>query len=217
MIQLTKKNIEASYFLRNQMLHWNLLYDLLTREFTRCKLNNDIHEIGYKVKLVDKLYNCNLRQDYRKVANSLLNLDLDSLFEKSDLCSIVNKISEIQLPKYKEEGKYKRLREVFASKYCHFHYPHKFPITDSFSQLALSRLFNKKMKNYENNYTQFVHDINDLKKSIKFEITYVQIDSYLWLYGQWLNYTDKDQCSHEFRYLVEHEYEFLEHLSPEFN
>ncbi len=213
-MHITKKNIEVSYFLRNQMLQWNLLNDLLTREFTRCKLNNNIHEIGYKVKLVDKLYNCHLRQDNRKVANALLNLDLDSEFEKSDSCSIVNKISEIKLPKYKEEGKYKRLGEVFASKYCHFHYPHKFPITDSFSKIALSKLFDKKMKNYDKNYTQFVYDINVFKKKVEFEITYVQIDTYLWLYGQWLEYKDKDQCSHEFRYLVEHDYELLEQLSP---
>ena len=73
MIQLTKKNFQASDLLRNQMLQWNLLYDLLTREFTRCKLNNNIHEIGYKVELVDKLYNCHLRQDIRKVANALLD------------------------------------------------------------------------------------------------------------------------------------------------
>lgn len=145
MIQLTKKNITASYFLKNQMLHWNLLYDLLIREFTRCKLNNNVHEIGYKTELVDKLYNCQLRQNIRKVANALLYLDLDSLIEKSDSCSTVNKIAEIKLPKYKGEGNYKRLGEVFASKYCHFHYPHKFPITDSFSKIALSKLFYKKI------------------------------------------------------------------------
>jgi len=214
MIQLTKKNFQASDFLRNQMLQWNLLYDLLTREFTRCNLNNNIHEIGYKVELVDKLYNCHLRQDIRKVANALLNLDLDSEFEKSDSYSIFNKIAEIKLPKHKDEGYYKRLGEVFASKYCHFHYPHRFPITDSYSRLALSTLFNNKMNYYDNNYTQFVHDINDIKKNIKFEITYAQIDTYLWLYGQWLEYEDKNQCSHEFRYLIEHEYELLEDLSP---
>ncbi len=42
MIQLTKKNIKASHSLKNQILHWNLLYDLLTREFTRCNINNNI-------------------------------------------------------------------------------------------------------------------------------------------------------------------------------
>ncbi len=214
MIQLTKKNFQASDLLRNQMLQWNLLYDLLTREFARCKLNNNIHEIGYKVELVDKLYNCHLRQDNRKIVNALLNLDLDSEFEKSDSYSIVNKIAEIKLPKHKDEGMYKRLGEVFASKYCHFHYPHKFPITDSYSKIALSKLFDKKINYYDNNYTQFIHDINDLKNSIKFEITYAKIDTYLWLYGQWLEYKDKNQCSHEFRYLIECEYELLEDLSP---
>jgi len=213
MIRLTKKNFQASDLLRNQMLQWNLLYDLLTREFARCKLNNNIHEIGYKVELVDKLYNCHLRQDNRKIVNALLNLDLDSEFEKSDSYSIINKIAEIKLPKHKDEGMYKRLGEVFASKYCHFHYPHKFPITDSYSKIALSKLFDKKINYYDNNYTQFIHDINDLKNSIKFEITYAKIDTYLWLYGQWLEYKDKNQCSHEFRYLIEHQYDLLEDLS----
>lgn len=78
----------------------------------------------------------------------------------------------------------------------------------------LSKLFDKKINYYNNNYTQFIHDINDLKKNIKFQITYAQIDTYLWLYGQWLKYEDKNQCSHEFRYLIEHEYDLLEDLSP---
>lgn len=150
----------------------------------------------------------------RKVANALLNLDLDSEFEKSDSYSIVNKIAEIKLPKNKDERNYKRLGEVVASKYCHFHYPHKFPITDSFSKIALSTLFSKKMNYYDNNYTQFTHDINDLKKNTKFEVAYAQIDTYLWLYGQWLKYKDKNQCSHEFRYLIEREDDLLEDLSP---
>jgi len=109
MIQLTKKNIKASFSLKNQMLHWNMLYELLTREFTNRRLNNNIHEIGYKIELVDKLYNCHLGQNFRKVANKLLKLDLDIEFEKSDSYSIVNKIAEIQLPKHKDEGNYKRL------------------------------------------------------------------------------------------------------------
>lgn len=123
---LTKKNVSASNFLKDQMLNWNLLYELLTKEFNHCKFNNDVHEIGYKIELIDKLYNCHLRQDVRKVANALKSLDLDSLFEKSDSHSIVNKIAEIKLPKCKTKGSYKPLGEVFASKYCHFHYPINF-------------------------------------------------------------------------------------------
>ena len=213
MNHLTKKNILASNFLKDQMLNWNLLYELLTKEFNRCKFNNNIHEIGYKIELIDKLYNCHLRQDVRKAARALKSLDLDSLFEKSDSHSIVNKIAEIKLPKYETRGNYKRLGEVFASKYCHFHYPHKFPITDSLTRIALSKLFNKKKNFYNNNYTQFVRDINDLKKDLPFEITYAEIDAYLWLYGQWLNYIDKNQGSLEFLYLVKHHYKSLEQLS----
>ena len=213
MDQLTKKNIAASNFLKEQMLNWNLLYELLTREFKLCILNKDVHEIGYKIELVDKLYNCNLRQDVRKAANALKGLDLDSLFKKSDSHSIVNKIAEIKLPKYETKGNYKRLGEVFASKYCHFHYPHKFPITDSLTKIALSKLFNKKKNFYNSNYTQFTRDINNLKKSTPFDTIYAEIDAYLWLYGQWLNYIDKNKCSHEFMYLVKHHYKLLEQLS----
>ncbi|MFW9879456.1 MAG: hypothetical protein ACFFG0_40790 [Candidatus Thorarchaeota archaeon] len=177
-------------------------------------MNNNIHEVGYKVELVDKLYNCHLRQDIRNVANAILSFDIDSEFEKSGSFTVVNKIAEIKLPQYKKKEDYKRLGEVFASKYCHFHYPHKFPIIDSFSKIALSKLLDKKVNIFDNNYTQFVHDINALKKIIGFEITYAQLDTYLWLYGQWLDYKNRDKCSHEFRYLVEYEYESLKDLSP---
>lgn len=94
-----------------------------------------------------------------------------------------------------------------------FSLPHKFPITDSLTRIALSKLFNKKKSFYNNNYTQFVRDINDLKKDLPFEITYAEIDAYLWLYGQWLNYIDKNQGSLEFLYLVKHHYKSLEQLS----
>ena len=211
MLKLTKKNIQAAEVLRDQMLQWNLLHELLTREFTCFKFNTDIHEIGYKIELVDKLYNCQLRQNNRNIANALIDIDLDSEFEKRDPCAVVSKIAEIQLPNIKSGKLYKRLGYVFASKYCHFHYPDKFPIIDSFSKIGLSNLFGKNI-NY--NYTQFMDDINVLKECIEFKITYDQLDTYLWLYGQLLEYKHKNQCSIEFRYLLEHKKDLLEDLPP---
>jgi len=139
MIQLTKRSIETALSLKNKMLHWNLLYDLLTREFTRLNLNNDIHEISYKVELVDKLFNCNLMPDDRKVANAILNLNLDSEFENSDSITTVNKIAEIKLPKYNKKENCKRLGKVFAIPLMIIHSkPVFFTVLNTSSDTAIS-------------------------------------------------------------------------------
>ena len=217
MSKITKKNIQVADFLRDQMLHWNLLYDLLTREFIRFKFNKDIHEIGYKVELVDKLCNCQLRHDIRIIANAILILDLDSEFEESKATFIVNKIANIQIRNQETflNTNNKRLGEEFASKYCHFHYPHKFPIIDEYVKIGLSNLLSKKPPIIINhNYAQFMHEITELKKDLGFEVTNAQLNSYLWLYGNWVEY-GSNPCSLEFWYLVEDENDSVQGLSPE--
>lgn len=72
---------------------------------------------------------------------------------------------------------------VFASKYCHFHQPNKFPIWDRFAAIGLGALMNK---NYlrARNYSQFKPDIDTLLSKTGLQLSYRDLDWYLWLYGQ---------------------------------
>lgn len=133
---LTKQNIEYAQQLKDLMLHWNQSYHLILGEFDKYHKNDNIHIVGYKIELVDKLYNCHLRQDIRKVALETIKLNLDSMFGRKTSEVIVQDITTITIPEYKKVG------YVFASKYCHFHYPSDFPIFDQHVRRGLSKLTN---------------------------------------------------------------------------
>ena len=55
-----KENINTAIKIRDEMLSWNQVNNLLIHEFCINKENKDLHQIGYKIELVNKLYNCNL-------------------------------------------------------------------------------------------------------------------------------------------------------------
>ena len=167
------------------MVSWNGVDELLLREFRDKKENKSLHTIGYKIELVNKLYNCNLRIDKRLVAIEFQKLNLDALFLFKEL-SPENIVEEIA--KIKPEPYPRSVGPVFASKYCHFHYPQIFPIYDKFARIALSDLLEKKKGEYDGKYALFKSDLDDLMEKLNWKTSYKEIDKYLWLYGQWVEY-----------------------------
>jgi len=212
---INQKNIEVAVEIRNKMLSWNEVNKLLSREFNNKKENKDIHDIGYKIELVNKLYNCNLNMDKREIAHEIQQLRIDSKFDKNNLEKLVEEIAKIQPLPYK-----RRVGLVFSSKYCHFHYPNKFPIYDRYSRYALSYLLGKTKSCYENNYTQFKKDLDDLILNLSWKPSYKEMDSYLWLYGQWLAYKKnindesklKKKFSHRIRNFIKNHIELFSEL-----
>ncbi len=167
------------------MVSWNEVDELLLREFRDKKENKSLHAIGYKIELVNKLYNCNLIIDKRLVAKEFQKLNLDALFlfKESSPENIVEKIAQIKPDPYPRP-----VGPVFASKYCHFHYPQIFPIYDKFARFALSDLLEKKKGEYNGKYALFKSDLDDLMEKLSWKTSYKEIDKYLWLYGQWVEY-----------------------------
>ena len=109
-------------------------------------------------------------------------------FHKKKPENLVQEIAGIKFPAYRRSVGF-----VFSSKYCHFHYPDKFPIYDRFARIALSDLIgNKKKKIYLNNYFQFKKDLDELISKLDWKSSYKEMDKYLWLYGQWLYYKEKE-------------------------
>lgn len=184
----TKENLNAAKQIRANMLTWHIVYDLISHEFERFKKNTDMRELAYKIELVNKLFNCNLRVNKGSVAEELIKIKIDTQINSVDPVVLVNKIADLL------KKKFKRRHLVFASKYCHFHQPKRFPMYDNFARRGLSHLFGKKFKEYEKNYGKFKIDLDKILLAIEskfgWQSNYKELDEYLWIYGQWLVYKE---------------------------
>jgi len=145
---------------------------MLYSQFKLFQRNTDRREVVHKANLVDKLYNCNLKVDMGKIADHIVSLNIDSDLSAGNI-EVVNKISRFP-------GKNIL---VFASKYCHFHQPYKFPMWDKFAATGLSDLVGKDHLRARN-YNEFKSDIDILNSTSGLGLTYKNLDEYLWLYGQ---------------------------------
>ncbi len=210
-----KENIDTAIKIRDEMLSWNQVDDLLLREFCINKENKDLHQIGYKIELVNKLYNCNLKMNKREVAEEIGKLEIDDRFHDKAPEDLVQVIADIKFPEI-----YKRsVGLVFSSKYCHFHDPYSFPIYDRFARIALSNLIGKNKNYYLNNYSQFKNDLDELMSNLDWESSYKELDKYLWLYGQWLFYKEKESqnkrvFSRRIRNLIQKHKKLFSDLEP---
>lgn len=184
MTEPTKENIGVAKRLRSELLSgWERIDEILYSEFRQLNKNVNQHEVAYKVTLVDKLYNCNLKMDAEDVAGLITNAKIDDELRTGDPINLVEKIAGLSVRKV---GKRRRanLGPVFASKYCHFHEPNRFAIYDRFALRALEELLERRIRGYH----QFKSGIDDLRLRMGLPLTYKDIDVYLWIYGQWLDH-----------------------------
>jgi len=203
---LTSEIFSVAKQILDKVLTWGRIDELLYREFKTYNKNDNVRDVAYKVVLLDKLYNCNLKMDVQKVAEVLVHANIDDRLEKEDPVDIVEDISKL----YVQGGK--RLGLVFTSKYCHFHQPHKFPIYDSFAKYALSKLLGEKLVGYR----EFKSGIDRLISESGLSITYKQMDEYLWLYGQWLCFKEgkEKKLANEIKNVIKSHRELFMKLSP---
>jgi len=73
-----KENISAANQIHDMMLTWDRVDKILYSEFESFPRNSDPKEVAYKVTLVDRLYTCNLKVDFRLVVNHIISLNSDS-------------------------------------------------------------------------------------------------------------------------------------------
>jgi hypothetical protein len=86
----------------------------------------------------------------------------------------------------------------FASKYCHFFVdPGRFPILDDFAGRALSYHLGRRnrspMRGTADDYPSYMADIDRLRAAGGLACDYTQLDHYLWLCGQWLEYLKRKE------------------------
>lgn len=181
-----RENFGAAEELRNWILGWRRIDELLYQVFSTHAKNTDLDEVGYKVQLLDSLYNCQLPMDSRKSSKLIVGAIIDEDLRTGGPVALVERIAALRV---NLGGRVRRnnIGPVFASKYCHFHVPERFAIYDKYAWFALKTLADIRIR--ERDYGEYkvaIDKLRSLASAVRPSLNYKGLDEYLWIYGQWL-------------------------------
>lgn len=215
MKRLTRENIETARHIRNELMLWKHSDILLYNEFRRLDKNVNLGEVTHKASILDYLYSCRLTRSisHTKAAEVIVGAEIDDDLRNGDPVELVERIAILSGPK---RGKQRRtnIGTVFASKYCHFHAPDRFPLYDQYARRGLIDLLGREVG--ARDYRQMKQGVDELISATG--LSYKKIDEYLWLYGQLLCHREGkvSEMSAEIRRMMsEHKELFSELIPPE--
>lgn len=192
-----KKDAELALNEYHKMESYSIQEDLLQQLLKKYPDHSNKSAVETKVKLLNLFYSTGI-QATNKMSDNILSIDdIDTRLFNGDK-SLIAQIATLDF-----EGK-ERFNYSFATKYCAYHQPTKFPIYDSIVAMTFISLFTKnllpkfkytprkssaketftkgefaeKLKKYDffvEVYDYFM-DLYDLKEYF----TYREIDSYIW-------------------------------------
>jgi len=205
----TKENIEAARYIRHELMTLKHSDTLLYNEFRRLDKNVNRLEVEHKVSILDYLYGCKLTRNilHTNAAGVIVNAEIDDDLRNGNPVELVERIAMLSGPK---RGKQRRsnIGKVFASKYCHFHAPDRFPIYDQYARRGLIDLLDREVG--ERDYCQMKQGVDELISATDFN--YKKIDEYLWLYGQLLCHQSGEK---KIPLVIMNMEKFLELIPPE--
>jgi len=178
----------STIFDRNE--RFSLADSVIRVAIERLKDNNCIQNVLPKVILINSFYNTQIF-DTEKIANHILNSDIDGRLVSGDL-SLIDNIRYGHDIRVRKTGK-ERDFYSFATKYVALHEPTKFPLYDNLLMRLLTEL-NRQLKfcsqfkqddlrNYKK-YVSVIDAILDLTCSESFK--YKRFDQGLWVYAKYL-------------------------------
>ena len=150
--------------------------------------NKNLKEIEVKVKTLNLYYSTNVLAT-NKVAKSIYSIkNLDKRLKMGDL-SVVQEIAHLSLEDGKERDFYS-----FATKYCSFHNPRKYPIYDFYVQdllykyqkqenFYLGKITRSSITNYLK-YSEYKNIIDCFISYFGLHCSYKELDMYLWTMGR---------------------------------
>jgi len=158
--------------------------DMLLREEFQ-KKDTSISHIYKKVVLLNALYSTNVMATFDMTLHISRIKDFERRVQEGDI-SLVDDIRYITI-----EGKDKNFYS-FATKYCHHHNVHAYPIFDSFVVFYLKKynkeinLLSREQLDNLKDYSVFKNCIDTLAESweIPDEYKYYKLDKYLWIEGK---------------------------------
>lgn len=205
----TRENIEAARYIRHELMNWKHSDTLLYNEFRRLDKNVNLGEVTHKVLILDHLYNCELTRSisHTTAAEKIVGEEIDDDLRNGNPVELVERIAGLS---GRKRGKQRRsnIGTVFASKYCHFHAPDRFPIYDQYARRGLIDLLGREVG--ERDYRQMKQGVDELIPATG--LSYKKIDEYLWLYGQLLCHQSGEK---KIAIVAAHMKKFLELIPPE--
>lgn len=197
-MQITKKDFDDTLNNRDILLpDYALQEKVLADIFTKYPNNTTLAEVILKVNLLNAFYSTGIL-DVVTVATHIVTQHVDTDIQNGNV-AVIDKIARV-----KHNGKCWN-HFSFATKYCSFHQPQKFPIFDSFiaecfSQLSKNNYFQNKFpkQTIRNNYSDFKKFYDEfMTKQPALPHDYKEFDKYLWssLKVQTLNKKNKLQSS----------------------
>ena len=183
----------------NSLVGNNIKEKILNSVFVLDEKSNDLETVLLKVTLLNSFYSTGIKNIHLvAVANHIREMNVYSRLKevkksgKIDL-ELVNDIAYGK-SKFKTED----MSNIysFATKYCSWHQPDKYPIADSYTKGMLyyinketsfycEKLTQKDLNDYKKYYEVYLSFIENLKKfGVIGEKSYKEIDIFLWLYGK---------------------------------
>lgn len=143
--------------------------------------NSNLEEVLIKCAVIDNISSTNVFDLY-SMADHIVRKRIDEKLKKGDY-SVVEDIAKVMI------GGKKRTFYSFASKYCHYHNPENFAIYDSYVAKVLCSFPNDFCKIKENqlreDYKTFIDVLNNFKEHYRLNVSFVDLDKYLWQLGRW--------------------------------
>lgn len=197
--------MELEYNIDDILNDWKDLGAYTEQEKILCNLfkkypeNTNFEEVVYKITILDSFYSTNLRFNDKtltadkdsksgiiEVANIILGIkDFDERVERGHI-ELVDQIVNTA-----KQDKNMKSVYSFATKYCSFHNPEKYPICDNFVKEELKYYRNQKVSEFKfqnkdlENYREFVKVVKNFKEIFNLEkYSFKQIDQYLWIVGK---------------------------------
>lgn len=142
--------------------------------------NNNFEQVLLKCATINAFSSTNV-YDLFSMAKHIVESHIDQKLKNGDL-SVVDTISKVYLG-----GKPHKCYS-FATKYCHYHNPESFPIYDSYVAKVLCSFpkdFRYVRENELRSYETFVKTLNDFRDHYGLNLSFVDLDKYLWCLGRW--------------------------------
>ncbi len=197
----TAKNINAARCIFQKAEGWSYARSILSKYFQDHKSDTDIVTIAIKAILINQLYFTNVREILPLARHLHEKREIHARILKGD----VKAVDEIARTT-------KNFRS-FASKYAHFHNKDAFPIFDRYVERALCLLTGKGVGK---TYADFHNAISQFKKGLNPQVSWEELDTFLWLYGQKkvLDSNGKATVNKEIKSLYEKQLEMFKLLEP---